>query len=66
MTNDEYKVMGLSGYGKPTYLEEIKKNILWVDGDGYKLNPDFRKKFADKEIFTTDASTRQERIFTSS
>jgi len=39
-THDEYKVMGLSAYGKPKYLNEMKK-ILKKTKEGYMLNLKF-------------------------
>jgi carbamoyltransferase len=63
MTNDEYKVMGLSSYGSPQYLEEFAR-ILRPDGISYELDGALDKRQRDAEIFTSDFSTRQERIFT--
>ena len=63
MTNDEYKVMGLSSYGSPSYLEEFA-SILRPDGMSYQLDGELDKRLRDKEIYTSDFSTRQERIFT--
>jgi carbamoyltransferase len=63
MTNDEYKVMGLSSYGSPEYLEQFAK-ILRPDGITYELDGALDKRQRDAEIFTSDFSTRQERIFT--
>lgn len=37
----EYKLMALSGYGKPTYLDKIFKEMISVDGPNYKLNLDY-------------------------
>ena len=37
---DEYKVMGLSSYGDPTYVEKIKKLII-KEEEGFKLNLKF-------------------------
>ena len=34
---DEYKVMGLAPYGKPTYVDKIQKLIKW-NGINYQLN----------------------------
>ena len=40
---DEYKVMGLAPYGKPTYVEQLKK-ILLIKKDGtFELNLDYFK-----------------------
>jgi carbamoyltransferase len=63
MTNDEYKVMGLSSYGSPEYLDKFAK-ILRPDGINYELDSALDKRQRDAEIFTSDFSTRQERIFT--
>lgn len=63
MTNDEYKVMGLSSYGSPKYLDKFAK-LLSPDGIDYVLAPELDKRRRDAEIFTSDFSTRQERIFT--
>jgi carbamoyltransferase len=63
MTNDEYKVMGLSSYGSPKYLDEFA-TILRTDGASYLLDGALDKRQRDAEIFTSDFSTRQERIFT--
>jgi carbamoyltransferase len=63
MTNDEYKVMGLSSYGEPEYLNEFAR-LLRPNGIDYALDPELDKRRRDAEIFTSDFSTRQERIFT--
>ena len=63
MTNDEYKVMGLSSYGRPRYLEQFG-TILRPDGISYELDRALDKRVRDAEIYTSDFSTRQERIFT--
>jgi carbamoyltransferase len=63
MTNDEYKVMGLSSYGSPEYLDKFAK-LLRPNGIGYELDPELDKRRRDAEMFTSDFSTRQERIFT--
>jgi carbamoyltransferase len=63
MTNDEYKVMGLSSYGTPEYLDEFA-TLLRPNGIDYQLDPELDKRQRDAEIFTSDFSTRQERIFT--
>jgi carbamoyltransferase len=63
MTNDEYKVMGLSSYGSPRYLEKFA-TILRPNGINYELDSVLDKRLRDREIYTSDFSTRQERIFT--
>ena len=40
---DEYKVMGLSSYGKPTYVEEINKIIKFDTKNLFQLNLDYFK-----------------------
>ena len=34
---DEYKVMGLSSYGEPKYVDKLSK-LIFKDGEGFKLN----------------------------
>ncbi len=63
MTNDEYKVMGLSSYGSPEYLDKFA-SILRPNGMDYELDGALDKRQRDAEIYTSDFSTRQERIFT--
>jgi carbamoyltransferase len=63
MTNDEYKVMGLSSYGSPEYLDKFA-SILRPNGIDYELDGALDKRQRDAAIFTSDFSTRQERIFT--
>jgi carbamoyltransferase len=63
MTNDEYKVMGLSSYGSPEYLHKFA-TILRPNGISYELDGALDKRQRDAKIFTSDFSTRQERIFT--
>lgn len=38
VNNDEYKVMGLSAYGEPTYTNQIKKLISIKEDGSFKLN----------------------------
>jgi carbamoyltransferase len=38
VNNDEYKVMGLSPYGKPIYYEKFKKIITLLKDGSYKLD----------------------------
>jgi carbamoyltransferase len=38
---DEYKVMGLSGFGAPRYLPEFRKMITLIPGGGFRLNLDY-------------------------
>jgi len=54
--------MGLASYGKPKYEKEFNK-ILIINEDGYEFNPAIDKRVKDREIYTTDFSTRQEQMF---
>ncbi len=38
---DEYKVMGLAPYGKPTFLPEMRKIVKLVDGGEFRLTMDY-------------------------
>ena len=40
---DEYKIMGLAPYGKPTYVEQLKKILLIKSNGNFKLNLDYFK-----------------------
>tara|TARA_B100000427_G_scaffold140520_1_gene116907 strand:+ start:19856 stop:21607 length:1752 start_codon:yes stop_codon:yes gene_type:complete len=40
---DEYKVMGLAPYGKPKYLDKMKKIVLLNNDGTYELNLDYFK-----------------------
>ncbi|WP_271533320.1 carbamoyltransferase N-terminal domain-containing protein [Bradyrhizobium sp. CCBAU 25338] len=50
MTNDEYKVMGLSSYGSPDYLAKLLRPC----GINYELDPESDKRSRDGETFTSD------------
>jgi carbamoyltransferase len=63
MTNDEYKVMGLASYGEPAFLDRFDE-ILRPDGIGFEFDRLLDRRLCDGKIYTTDFSTRQERIFT--
>lgn len=42
VNSGEYKLMGLAPYGKPLYVERIKRNIIEIRSDGsFKLNMDY-------------------------
>lgn len=62
MTNDEYKVMGLASFGKPTYLDRFER-ILRPSGLGFEFDTRLDKRLRDGEIYTSDFSMRQERVF---
>ena len=38
---DEYKVMGLAPYGKPTYVDTLRKLVRLKDGGGFELDLDY-------------------------
>jgi len=38
---DEYKVMGLAPYGKPLYMDEMRKIVLLQDDGSFRLNLDY-------------------------
>ena len=38
---DEYKVMGMAAYGKPTFIHEVKKLVTCVDKGKFELNTEF-------------------------
>ncbi|MBO97752.1 MAG: carbamoyltransferase [Flavobacteriales bacterium] len=44
---DEYKVMGLSSYGKPIYINELKKIIRITDDGLFKLNNNYFLHFKE-------------------
>lgn len=42
VNSGEYKVMGLAPYGKPVYVDKIKKHLIDIHDDGsFKLNMDY-------------------------
>jgi len=41
VNNDEYKVMGLASYGKPTMVDEVRKLITIHDNGSYALNLEY-------------------------
>ena len=45
---DEYKVMGLAPYGKPTYLAQMRKIVLLQPDGGFKLNLDYFRHHREK------------------
>ena len=63
MTNDEYKIMGLASYGKNKFEDQFKK-ILKSTDKFYKLDSNLDIRNKSSKIYTTDFSTRQEKIFT--
>lgn len=45
---DEYKVMGLAPYGKPTYLDLMRRIVLLSDDGGYRLNLNYFRHHREK------------------
>lgn len=45
---DEYKVMGLAPYGKPKFLDEMRRIVLLESDGGYRLNLDFFRHHKEK------------------
>ncbi len=44
---DEYKVMGMAPYGKPNYLDEVRRCIILKPNGLFELNPKYFRHFAD-------------------
>jgi len=51
---DEYKVMGLAPYGKPAYLEEMRKIVMLVPDGGYRLNLEYFKHHKENVVYEWD------------
>lgn len=45
---DEYKVMGLAPYGKPTYLPQMREIVQLLPDGGFKLNLDYFRHHKEK------------------
>ncbi len=45
---DEYKVMGLAPYGKPTYMEQMRQIVLLQDDGSFRLNLDYFRHHVEK------------------
>lgn len=45
---DEYKVMGLAPYGKPTYLEQMRQIVRLRPDGGFELNLDYFRHHREK------------------
>ena len=44
---DEYKVMGMAPYGKPTYLDEVRRTVILKPDGLFELNPKFFRHFTE-------------------
>lgn len=63
---DEYKVMGLAPYGKPIYLDEMRKIVLLQEDGTYKLNLDYFLFHKEKVAYEwEDGSPSVGRLFSS-
>jgi carbamoyltransferase len=51
---EEWKMMGLAPYGKPTYVKELQQVIRPVDGGRFELNLDYFKHHTDGVEMTWD------------
>ena len=52
VNNDEYKIMGLSAYGKPKYIDAFKK-IIEIKNDGsFKLNMEYFAYHYKKRMYS--------------
>ncbi|GBE45151.1 decarbamoylnovobiocin carbamoyltransferase [bacterium BMS3Bbin11] len=51
---DEYKVMGLAPYGKPVYLEEMRKVVKLMPDGGYRLNLEYFKHHKENVVYEWD------------
>ncbi len=61
---DEYKVMGLSGFGKPIYFEKILESLFNNDQNFYKLNLKFFNHVRNDFNYKFEGSPNQNQIFT--
>jgi len=55
VNNGEYKVMGMSSYGKPRYIDKIYDNLIKVASDGsFWINMDyFSYHYSDERTFNS-------------
>jgi len=52
--SDEYKVMGLAGWGKPTYYNKFKKLIDFKEDGSFKLNMKYFYYTYDEKMFSDE------------
>jgi len=61
---DEYKVMGLAPYGKPSFMEEMRKIVLLQDDGSFRLDTRFFRHHKEKvEYEWEDCSPRVGHLF---
>ena len=51
---DEYKVMGLAPYGKPTYINEMREIVRLKEGGGFSLDLQYFKHHKEGVSYTWD------------
>jgi len=56
---DEYKVMGLSAYGEPEFLEEFRQMLRVNDGMGYEMDLRYFRHHTDGPTMTWEAGEPQ-------
>ena len=56
---EEWKMMGLAPYGKPTYVEKLRQMIHAVDGGHFELNLDYFRHHTDGVEMTWDDGSPQ-------
>ena len=56
---EEWKMMGLAPYGKPTYVEKLRQVIRPVDGGHFELNLDYFRHHTDGVEMTWDDGSPQ-------
>lgn len=54
---DEYKVMGLSPYGKPKYLDKFREIIIFKKNGLFELNPKFFRHFKEGVSMSWDGGS---------
>lgn len=60
---DEYKMMGLSGFGQPVYFEKILENLFNEDKHFYKLNLKYFNHVRNDFQYKFEGSPSQNQIF---
>ncbi|GLI91126.1 hypothetical protein LMG27198_01180 [Methylocystis echinoides] len=55
---DEYKVMGLAPYGKPTYLSEMRNIVRLLDNGQFELETDYFRHHKEKIDYEWDGVPR--------
>jgi carbamoyltransferase len=56
---EEWKMMGLAPYGKPTYVEKLRQVIRPVDGGRFELNLDYFRHHSEGVEMTWDDGSPQ-------